>query len=118
VSVEVDAARAERARENVRAAGLADAVELKIDDAGAVLRASEDGKWGFVFLDAERPAYTSYWPDLVRVLPERGVLAVDNAISHASELTAFRELVTHDERVSEALVPTGAGALLIARAGG
>jgi predicted O-methyltransferase YrrM len=118
VSVEVDAARAERARENVRAAGLADAVELKIDDAGAVLRASEDGEWGFVFLDAERPAYTSYWPDLVRVLPERGVLAVDNAISHASELTAFRELVARDERVSEALVPTGAGALLIARAGG
>jgi predicted O-methyltransferase YrrM len=118
VSVEVDAERAAQARENVRAAGLTDAVQLRIDDAGAVLRDSADGEWGFVFLDAERPAYASYWPDLVRVLPERGVLAVDNAISHASELTQFRGLVARDGRVGEALVPTGAGALLIVRGAG
>ena len=117
VSVEVDAARAEHARENLVEAGLADAVELRIEDAGAVLRASMDGEWGFIFLDAERPAYASYWQDLVRVLPEHGVLAVDNAISHAAELTEFRELVARDERVREALVPTGAGALLVVRSG-
>jgi len=36
--------------------------------AGELLRASGDGEWGFVFLDAERPAYAGYWPDLVRVI--------------------------------------------------
>jgi predicted O-methyltransferase YrrM len=115
LSVEIDAARAEHARANLRAAGLEDAAELRVDDAAAVLGASEDGEWGLVFLDAERPAYPSYWPDLVRVLPERGLLVVDNAISHADEMTDFRELVERDARVSEALVPTGAGALLVLR---
>jgi predicted O-methyltransferase YrrM len=65
------------------------------------------------FLDAERPAYPGYWPDLVRVLAPHGLLAVDNAISHAGELVEFRELVAGDERVIEALAPTGAGLLLL-----
>ena len=116
-SVEIDAARAEHARTNLRAAGLEDAVELHVGDAGAVLAASRDGEWDFVFLDAERAAYVSYWPDLVRVLRPRGLLAVDNVISHADELIGFRELVAHDERVSEALAPTGAGLLLVVREG-
>jgi len=116
-SVEIDAARAEHARTNLRAAGLEDAVELHVGDAGAVLAASGDGEWDFVFLDAERAAYVSYWPDLVRVLRPRGLLAVDNVISHADELIGFRELVAHDERVSEALAPTGAGLLLVVREG-
>jgi predicted O-methyltransferase YrrM len=42
-------------------------------------------------------------------------LAVDNVISHADELLEFRELTANDERVSEALVPTGAGLLLVVR---
>jgi predicted O-methyltransferase YrrM len=114
-SVEIDAARAGHARTNLGAAGLEGAVELHVGDAGAVLAASGDGEWGFVFLDAERGAYVSYWPDLVRVLRPRGLLAVDNAISHADELIEFRELVANDARVSEALVPTGAGLLLVVR---
>jgi predicted O-methyltransferase YrrM len=117
-SVEIDSARMERARANLSAAGLEQAVELRIADAGAVLADSADGAWDFVFLDAERPAYVSYWPDLARVLAPRGVLAIDNVISHADELIEFRELVAHDARVSEALAPTGAGLLLVVREGG
>ena len=117
-SVEIDAARAQRARENLAAAGLEEAVELRVADAAAVLAESASAEWDFVFLDAERPAYVSYWNDLVRVLPPRGLLVVDNVISHADELIHFRELVAHDERVSEALVPTGAGALLVLRGAG
>jgi predicted O-methyltransferase YrrM len=114
-SVEIDAARAERARENLGAAGLEEVARLEVADAGAVLAASGDGEWPMVFLDAERPAYVAYWPDLVRVLPPRGLLVVDNVTSHAHELTEFRALVAGDARVSEALVPTGAGALLVLR---
>ena len=117
-SVEIDAARAEQARANLRAAGLEDAVDLKVGDAAEVLAASADGEWDFVFLDAERAAYVSYWPELVRVLRRRGLLAVDNVISHPDELIEFRELVAHDARVSEALAATGAGLLLVVREGG
>jgi predicted O-methyltransferase YrrM len=113
VSVEIDDARTERAHENLTRAGLDEVVELRVEDAAMTLSASADGAWDFIFLDAERPAYLGYWPDLVRVLAPRGLLVVDNVISHASELVEFREVVAGDERVMEALCPTGAGALLI-----
>ena len=115
VSVEFDATRAEGARENLRAAGLERAVDLRVEDARDVLAASADGEWDLVFLDAERPAYAAYWPDLVRALPPRGLLAVDNVLSHANDLLDFRELVAADARVSDALAPTGAGLLLVVR---
>jgi len=114
-TVEVDPARAGQARETLLRAGLEDVVDLRVADAGTVLSASADGEWEFIFLDAERPAYSAYWPDLVRVLAPRGLLAVDNVISHAEELAEFRELVANDERVTDAVAPTGAGALLVVR---
>jgi predicted O-methyltransferase YrrM len=117
-SVEIDPARTDQARENLRRASLEDVVDLRSDDAGSVLSASPGGAWEFVFLDAERPAYTSYWSDLVRVLRPRGLLAVDNVLSHAQELMAFRSLVASDERVTDAVVPIGAGVLLVVRDAG
>lgn len=42
-----------------------------------------------------------------------GLLVVDNVLSHADEVAAFRALVSAEPAVTEALVPTGAGALLI-----
>ena len=115
VSVDVDADRSATARENLAAAGLDDVVELRVEDAAATLAQAAAGEWGFVLLDAERPAYAGYWPDLVRTLAPRGLLVVDNVISHADELTSFRELVASDVRVTVALAPTGAGALLVVR---
>jgi predicted O-methyltransferase YrrM len=114
-SVEIDPARVAEARENLRTAGVAAHVDLRVDDAGAVLASSQEGAWNFIFLDAERPAYAGYWPDLVRVLGPTGLLAVDNVISHADQVAEFRELVANDNRVREALAPTGAGALLVVR---
>ena len=115
VSVEIDASRAERARDNVSAAGLSDVVELRVEDASATLSGSLDGHWDFILLDAERPAYVDYWPDLVRSLARHGVFAVDNVVSHDAELGEFRELVARDARTMDALCPTGAGVLLIVR---
>ena len=40
---------------------------------------------------------------------------VDNVLSHAAEVAEFRAVVSADRRVSEAVVPTGAGALLVVR---
>lgn len=114
-SVEIDCDRSAQARQNLCRAGLEEFVELRVQDAGEVLAASEDQSWDFIFLDAERPAYAGYWPDLRRVLAARGLLIVDNVISHAAEVAEFRDLVAGDEAVTEALAPTGAGALLLVR---
>jgi predicted O-methyltransferase YrrM len=113
VSVEVDPERTALARANLERAGLT--ADLRTEDAASTLRDSGDGAWDFVFLDAERPAYVSYWPELVRTLAPLGVLAVDNVLSHEHQLVEFTAVVEADERVTSALVPIGAGVRLIVR---
>jgi predicted O-methyltransferase YrrM len=113
VSVELDPERSAQAAANLDAAGLRPLVELRVRDAADVLRESPDSAWDMIFLDAERPAYPGYWPDLVRTLRPGGLLAVDNVISHADQVAEFRAIVDADPRATEALVPTGAGALLV-----
>jgi predicted O-methyltransferase YrrM len=66
-----------------------------------------------VFLDAERPQYPGYWPDLTRTLRPGGLIAADNAISHAAEMEPFRAVVDADARAVSALDATGAGLLLV-----
>lgn len=112
-TVDIDGPRLLEARDNAGRAGVP--VEFHLADAGDILRDSEPGSWDMIFLDAERPAYTAYWSDLVRVLRPGGLLAVDNVLSHADEVADFRTLVTADRRVTEALAPTGAGLLLVTR---
>ena len=116
VTVDVEPERTALARENLAKAGLDKHVELRTEDAAHALRTAEDDTFDLVFLDAERPAYVSYWPDLVRTLAPAGLLAVDNVISHANEVESFRRVVDRDERVTAALVPIGAGVLLVAAA--
>jgi predicted O-methyltransferase YrrM len=114
-SVEIDASRSVQAAQNLGRAGLIDFVELRVADAGEVLHESEEDAWDMIFLDAERPAYVEYWPELKRTLRPGGLLAVDNVLSHADEVAEFRSLVTASSTVTEALVPIGAGLLLVVR---
>ena len=118
VTLEMLAERTELASQNLARAELSDLVDLRTVDAGAGLAAFEEGSFDLVFLDAERPAYAGYWPDLVRVLAQPGLLVVDNVISHADQVADFRALVEADTRVVSSLVPIGAGVLVVARAPG
>lgn len=114
VSVDVDAARQEEAAAHLREAGLG-GVTLRAEDAGAVLRESADASWDLVFLDAERDAYASYWPDLRRTLAPGGLLAIDNVLSHAAEVAEVTGLIAADEGVETTVVPVGAGLRLAVR---
>ena len=115
VSLEIDAARTAIAAEHLERTGLGDRTDLRTEDAATALAAFPDAAFDVIFLDAERDAYVGYWPDLVRTLAPAGLLAVDNVISHARDLVAFRQTVDADDRVTQALVPIGAGVLLAVR---
>jgi predicted O-methyltransferase YrrM len=115
VTFEIEPERTAIASENLARAGLETVVELRTEDAGQALKALPDAGFELVFLDSERDAYVGYWPDLVRTLAPAGMLAVDNVISHAEELVEFRAVVAADDRVDDALVPIGAGVLLVVR---
>lgn len=112
-SVEIDPARSADAANNLERAGLTSVVVLRIQDAAETLASSADAQWDFIFLDAERPSYAAYWPDLQRTLRPGGLLVVDNVLSHADQVAAFRKLVDTTPDVRQALAPTGAGMLLI-----
>lgn len=105
----MDDARRQLARANLAATGLTGHVDLRAQDAGAILADSPDAAWEFVFLDAERPAYPGYLPDLIRTLAPRGVLAIDNVVSHAHELIEFTALIEREPRLTQTVVPVGAG---------
>ncbi len=109
VSVDVDASRTELARGNLAAVGLDDRVELRVEDAASTLAGAPEAAWEFVFLDAERPAYPGYLPGLVRTLVPGGVLAIDNVQSHAHELVEFTALIEREPRLTQTVVPVGAG---------
>lgn len=115
VTVEYDEGRAAEAARNLAAAKVADRVEQRVDDAGRVLASEAAEAWSVVFLDAERPAYTSYWPDLCRILAPGGLLVVDNCISHADQVVDFRALVAATPGYRSSLLPVGAGLLLIGK---
>jgi predicted O-methyltransferase YrrM len=110
LSVEIDSGRTRLAEEHLRRCGLE--AELRVEDAADTLRASADTSWDFIFLDAERPAYAGYWPDLLRSLRPRGLLAIDNVLSHAQEVADVRALIEVEPTVTTAVVPIGAGVLL------
>jgi predicted O-methyltransferase YrrM len=115
VSVELDPERTDLARANLAATALD--VELRTEDAADTLRRSSDGEWDVVFLDAERPAYAGYWPDLLRTLrPRGGLLAIDNVLSHAEEVAEVTGLIEAEPTVESVLVPIGAGVRLVVRA--
>jgi predicted O-methyltransferase YrrM len=115
LSVDVDPERTELAGTNLAAAALIDLVELRTEDAAVTLAGAPDAHWEFVFLDAERPAYPGYLPDLIRTLAPRGVLAVDNAKSHAGELLEFTVLIEREPELTQTVVSIGAGLRLAVR---
>ncbi len=88
--------KAALAARNFERAGLAGAISLVRDDAGALLARTADTAFDLVFLDSERTQYVPWWPDLRRVLRPGGLLVVDNALSHTEEMAPFAALLQAD----------------------
>ena len=107
VSVELDPERSATARANLERARLT--ADLRVGDAGEALRAGGDESWDLIFLDAERPAYAGYWPDVLRTLAPGGLVAVDNVISHAGQVEEILALMAAEPAVTSTQVPIGAG---------
>ena len=105
-TVELDPERSAAAAANLARAGLEDHAELRVQDAADALAQAADASLDLIFLDAERPHYVAYWPQLLRVVRPGGLLAIDNVLSHADDLDEFTVLV---ETLETTVVPVGAG---------
>ena len=107
VSVEIDEERSQTARANLERVGLT--ADLRVEDAAQTLATSDEASWDLIFLDAERPAYAGYWPDVLRSLAPGGLVAVDNVISHADQVQELLALMAAEPAVTTTQVPVGAG---------
>lgn len=110
--VSVDTAPADEARANLAMAdsvqpGLAGLVELRQEDGSAYLSRLADGSVDLLFMDAERVEYMGWWPHPVRVVRPGGLIAVDNVLSHASEVSLFLEMLA--DHFAGATVAVGKG---------
>ncbi len=76
LSVNVDPTRTAQAMEHLTHVRLQDYVELRTEDGALTLSHAPDASLDMIFLDAERPAYCDYWPNLLRVLAPGGLLVV------------------------------------------
>ncbi|MGS0942051.1 O-methyltransferase [Pseudomonas luteola] len=114
-TVEFSEAKIELARQNFKRSGLEAVITQLYGDGGAILAAQDKYSLDLVFLDSERCQYCGWWPDLRRVLRPGGLLIVDNALSHADEMAAFKALVESDPDFSTCLVPVGKGEFLATR---
>jgi predicted O-methyltransferase YrrM len=112
VSVDTDADALEQARANLERAGLLAHAELRVADGGDTLRQVPAGSVDLLFLDAERTEYAGWWPHPQRALAPRGILVVDNVLSHPDEVAEFQGLVEGDAALWSVVVPTGKGMLL------
>jgi caffeoyl-CoA O-methyltransferase len=108
-------------------AGLADRIELRLAPALKTLRAlPADAELDLVFIDADKPGYSSYWDELVPRMRQGGVLLADNVLwsgeivdpdvsdENATALREFNDKVAADRRVEVVVLPAFDG-LTIAR---
>ena len=79
VAIELDAERAQTARENFRLFGVENRVTLHEGDAGEILPLIE-GTFDLIFLDGPKVQYLKYLPECKRLLKSGGVLLSDDVL--------------------------------------
>ena len=116
VTIDNDEGRATEAASNFASAGVDSRIKQIRGSVQDVLAGFKGDPFDLVFLDAERTEYLDFWPNLAPLIrEERGLLVVDNAISHEQELAPFLALLKEDPSFATSLVPVGKGEFLALR---
>ncbi len=122
--LEVSEEFAEIARRNIDAAGLSDRVEIRLGPADEALRAMpEEPTFDYVFVDADKKGYPTYYDLVVPRMISGGLLLLDNVFlggdvvtPHDERTRIMHELndrVTADERVDSVMIHVADGLTLV-----
>ncbi|WP_429078707.1 O-methyltransferase [Aeromonas veronii] len=114
-TIERDEDKRVLAHDNFQRAGLAPWVTMLAGDAGELLPILPQAGYQLIFLDSDRQHYRAWWPQIRCLLAPRGLLVVDNAISHRSEMVEWMNEVGQDPAFATSLVPVGKGEWLVVR---
>lgn len=114
-TVELSEFKLNLAATNFVRAGLSQMITQVHGEASEYLHTVPDAGYDLIFLDSERTQYPAWLASLKRILREGGLLVVDNATSHSSEMAPFVELVIADGDFTCCTVPVGNGEFLATR---
>ncbi|MDX7924205.1 O-methyltransferase [Aeromonas media] len=114
-TIERDEKKISLAEANFQRAGLSSWITLLAGEAGSLLPSLPTAGYQLIFLDSDRQHYQGWWPEIRRLLAPRGLLVVDNAISHESEMRDWMAQVRRDPDFLTSLVPVGKGEFLVVR---
>lgn len=95
VTVEVDENRAASAAANFAQAGLADRIQLIVDDARNVLPCLHGQKFDLLFMDAAKGQYQNFLENSFPLLDDQALIVSDNVLFHG---TFFREKLPRRSR--------------------
>ena len=113
------------ARENFQKAGKEEQITLLPGDAMELLKGLS-GPYDFMFLDAAKAQYIYYLPELLRMLPEGGILVTDNVLQDGNivqsrfaverrdrtihaRMREYLYTITHCEELATSILPLGDG---------
>ena len=113
------------ARENFQKAGKEEQITLLPGDAMELLTGLS-GPYDFMFLDAAKAQYIYYLPELLRMLPEGGILVTDNVLQDGNivqsrfaverrdrtihaRMREYLYTITHCEELATSILPLGDG---------
>ena len=130
VSFEIDPERHAAATGYLDRAGLAERVDLRLQDAREGLT-SLDGAWDLAFIDATKGQYAEYLGEIVRLLRPGGLVVADNALMSGTVATgqaddvwpqalvdsgrAFVDHVLGHAELTATVLPVGDGVALAVR---
>ncbi len=119
------------AKENIRAAGMEDRINLIEGDAAQIIGelAEEGREYDMIFVDAAKAQYISYLPVCKRLLKSGGILVSDNVLFDGdivqsrfavrrrdrtihSRMREFLRAVSEDEELVTTILPVGDGMTL------
>lgn len=117
--------RIERAKANIAMAGMEEQITLLEGDAARWLK-ELDGSYDFIFMDAAKGQYIHFLPDVLRLLPQGGVLVSDNVLQDGdifesrygirrrnhtihSRMREYLFALTHNDTFDTVILETGDG---------
>lgn len=121
------------AKANFREAGEEERISLMEGDAGEILKGLT-GPYDFIFMDAAKGQYIHWLPEILRLLPEGGILLSDNVLQDGDVIQSrfaverrdrtihkrmrdYLFALTHDSRLQTSVVPVGDGAAVSVKMG-
>ncbi|UCF87412.1 MAG: class I SAM-dependent methyltransferase [Nitrospiraceae bacterium] len=123
VTCEVSRECAQIARRYFRKSEHGGKIQLRLGPAKDTLSRIADRSVDFVFIDADKPSYTLYYEESVRILRKGGLIAVDNVLWSGSVLkpddndsraiASLNERVKEDRRVEKVMLTIRDGVYLI-----